>query len=35
MKEMFHCFPLLAMFPEATQAMDETCLFIRDKLYGK
>ena len=35
-KDMFHCFPLLApMFPEATQAMDETCLFIRDKLYGK
>lgn len=35
-KGMFHCFPLLApMFPEATQAMDETCLFIKDKLYGK
>ncbi len=30
---MFHCFPLLApMFPEATEALDETCRFIREKL---
>ncbi|MDD3894726.1 MAG: alpha/beta hydrolase, partial [Syntrophomonadaceae bacterium] len=32
-KGMFHCFPLLApMFPEATQALDEVCLFIKEKL---
>lgn len=30
---LFHCFPLLApMFPEATQAMDEVCAFIHEKL---
>lgn len=30
---MFHCFPLLApMFPEATQALEEVCVFMRDKL---
>lgn len=35
-KGMFHCFPLLApMFDEATRAQDETCLFIKEKLYGK
>lgn len=29
-KGLFHCFPLLApMFPEATQAMDESCGFLR------
>ena len=27
---MVHCFPLLApLFPEATQAMQETCAYIR------
>ena len=32
-KGMFHCFPLLApMFPEATQALDEVCEFIRSKI---
>lgn len=32
-KGMFHCFPLLApMFPEAHQALEESCSFIRDKL---
>lgn len=30
---MFHCFPLLApMFPEATEALDEVCLFFQNKL---
>lgn len=30
---LFHCFPLLApMFPEATQAMEEVCAFIHEKL---
>ena len=30
---MFHCFPVLApMFPEATEALNETCSFIREKL---
>lgn len=30
---MFHCFPLLApMFKEATDALDESCLFVREKL---
>jgi monoterpene epsilon-lactone hydrolase len=28
---MVHCFPLMApLFPEATQALDEICLYIRD-----
>lgn len=32
-KGMFHCFPLLApMFPEAVEALEETCGFIRAKL---
>lgn len=32
-KGMFHCFPLLApMFPEATDALNETCDFLREKL---
>ncbi|MCX7709238.1 MAG: alpha/beta hydrolase [Clostridia bacterium] len=32
-KGMFHCFPLLApMFPEATDALNETCAFLREKL---
>ena len=32
-KGMFHCFPLLApMFTEATEALKETCDFIKDKL---
>jgi len=32
-EKMIHCYPLLApMFPEATQAMDEICRFIRLKL---
>lgn len=32
-KGMFHCFPLLApMFPEATEALNETCSFLREKL---
>jgi acetyl esterase/lipase len=32
-KGMFHCFPLLApAFPEATQALNEVCEFIRVKL---
>ena len=30
---MVHCFPLLApMFPEATQAWDETIAYIKSKL---
>ena len=30
---LFHCFPLLApMFPEATQALNEACAFIHQKL---
>lgn len=30
---MFHCFPLLApMFPEATEALEEVCRFIRTSL---
>jgi monoterpene epsilon-lactone hydrolase len=30
---MVHCFPLLApMFPEATQAWDETILYIKEHL---
>lgn len=30
---LFHCFPLLApMFREATQAMDEVCAFVHEKL---
>lgn len=34
-KGMFHCFPLLApMFPEATEALNESCQFIR-KNYKK
>lgn len=33
---MFHCFPLLApMFPEATEALNESCDFIREKLNLK
>ncbi|MDF3001683.1 MAG: esterase/lipase [Bacillota bacterium] len=33
---MFHCFPLLApMFPEATEALNETCVFLREKLKMK
>lgn len=32
-KGMFHCFPLLApMFPEASEALEEVCQFIRKKL---
>jgi len=32
-EKMIHCYPLLApMFPEATQAMDEICSFIRERL---
>lgn len=32
-KGMFHCFPLLApMFREATEALDEVCVFLREKL---
>lgn len=32
-KGMFHCFPLLApSFPEATEALNKSCRFIRDKL---
>lgn len=31
--KMIHCYPLLApMFPEATQAMDEICTFIKQRL---
>lgn len=30
---MFHCFPLLSpLFPEATEALIETCVFVRRKL---
>jgi acetyl esterase/lipase len=30
---MIHCFPLMApLFPEATQALDETCAFIKTHL---
>lgn len=30
---MIHCFPLMApLFPEATQALDETCAFIKTQL---
>jgi len=29
-EEMFHCYPAMApLFPEATQAMDEICTFIK------
>ena len=32
-KGMFHCFPLLApMFREATEALEEVCAFIREKI---
>lgn len=32
-KGMFHCFPLLApMFSEATEALNEACRFLREKL---
>lgn len=32
-KKMVHCYPLMApMFPEATQALDEICGFIRERL---
>lgn len=32
-KGMFHCFPLLApMFREATEALDEVCIFLREHL---
>ncbi|MFZ6029005.1 MAG: alpha/beta hydrolase [Chloroflexota bacterium] len=32
-EKMIHCYPLLApMFPEATQAMNEICAFIRGRL---
>jgi acetyl esterase/lipase len=32
-EKMIHCYPLMApMFPEATQAMDEICVFIRKQL---
>lgn len=33
-KGMFHCFPLFApMFPEATEALEQTCCFLRKQLY--
>jgi monoterpene epsilon-lactone hydrolase len=33
-EKMIHCYPLLApLFPEATQAMDEICAFIRAQLF--
>lgn len=32
-KGMFHCFPLLApLFPEATEALDEVCVFIQKRI---
>ncbi len=32
-KGMFHCYPVCApMFPEATQAMDDICAFIRTRI---
>lgn len=32
-EKMLHCYPLMAgMFPEATQALDEVCAFIRKRL---
>ncbi len=32
---LFHCYPAVApLFPEATQAMDEICAFIRQRLNG-
>jgi acetyl esterase/lipase len=32
---MVHCYPLLApLFPEATQAMDEICMFIKTHIGG-
>jgi monoterpene epsilon-lactone hydrolase len=32
-EKMVHCYPLMApMFPEATQALDEVCAFIRKRL---
>ena len=32
---LFHCFPLLApMFPEATEALEEVCAFLRQKLQN-
>lgn len=35
-EEMIHCYPLLApFFPEATEAMDEICAFIRARIGQK
>ena len=32
-QKMIHCYPLMApMFPEATQALNEVCTFIRKQL---
>jgi acetyl esterase/lipase len=32
-EEMVHCFPLMVpLFPEATQALNEICLFIKGRL---
>jgi monoterpene epsilon-lactone hydrolase len=34
-EEMIHCFPLMApLYPEATEAMDEICTFIRTSVNG-
>jgi len=33
--KMVHCYPLMApMFPEATQAMNAICNFIKEQLGG-
>jgi acetyl esterase/lipase len=33
-KGMFHCYPVCApLFPEATKAMDEICVYIKNALY--
>lgn len=35
-KKMVHCYPLMAgMFPEATQALEQVCTFIRTRLEAK
>lgn len=32
-KGLFHCYPAMApLFPEATQAMDEICVFLQDRV---
>jgi acetyl esterase/lipase len=34
-EEMIHCFPVMApLFPEATEALNEICAFIRTSVNG-